>query len=660
VSEYNMSGSMLHCTIPLPKPQVGPLHPFKNAKMHEKLLCYVQQRLMLGKNVRDTDLSRLVRVDKKVAGWLKLSREDKVRAQTQDREGKPVITQMNLPLAWVHLDDMMTYYAATFAPNRGMFYHTGKPGEVDEASQIVTKMNNDAIQSGAYREILLGLFSLLKYNKGGFWCNWSSESGPTLVQTAQGQEPQVQMEIRWSGNKMTAVDNYNFLYDASVPLHKLHTDGEFAAHVDLRSYYWLQSRAGAGIYYNLEEYLKNPASQIGTNMSYYRNPPQQAQFDTNDNTGVDNSGTDWVSILSESSGYVKANGYEVVTCYIRINPTEFGLVTGKADVKAVRNRYEVWRISILNDECIIGADYMNNIHGYLPCFVGTMNDDVMGAAQRSAAEILTPLQDFASFLVNTHVAGARKNLYGTTFFDPTMVDLDQVPQGEVAARVKIKPAAYGKDIRTYIYQMEASQDTSQTLQDLSGIMSLVDQFFPTQSLPSQIANIDRAVDSQVAAVQQGANRRQQKAARLLDDSVFRNVRFAMYYNIIQYAADQEKVVDAFTGQTVTIDLQSLRNSNLPYIIGQGLKAIDRMAAAGMLQNIIFALIQAPQAAQGLDLLGLIDYWTSMIDIDIDMKQFRLQPTGQTNPDGTPEVADSAGNPIAPATNPAAVTTPIRG
>jgi hypothetical protein len=45
-------------------------------------------------------------------------------------------------------------------------------------------------------------------------------------------------------------------------------------------------------------------------------------------------------------------------------------------------------------------------------------------------------------------------------------------------------------------------------------MGLVNQFFPTQSLPSQIASIDRAVDSQVAAVQQGANRRQQKAARL--------------------------------------------------------------------------------------------------------------------------------------------------
>jgi hypothetical protein len=408
-------------------------------------------------------------------------------------------------------------------------------------------------------------------------------------------------------------------------------------------------------FYNCEDALEEDST--GVTMSYYRNPPQEAQFNTNGNAGVD-GGTNWVSVLSETAGYIKANGYELTTIYIRINPTKYALVP-KSQV--TRNRYEVWRFTVLNDSTIIDATYMNNIHGYLPCFMGTMNDDIMGAAQKSVAEILTPLQDFASFLVNTHVAGARSNLYGTTFYDPTMVDFDSVPKGEVAARVKVRPAAYGRDIRTYIFRQDASQDTNKTLQDLDSVMNLINQFFPTQSLPSQIASIDRAVDSQVAAVQQGANRRQQKSARLLDDAIFRNVRFAMYYNIIQYAADQETLVDAFSGKTIQLDITGLRQSNLPFIIGQGLKSIDRMAAAQWLQQIIFALIQAPAAAQGLDLLGLIDYWTSMIDIDIDMKKFRLQPAGPPNPDGTVPTVNSDGTPtITPATAPSAVTSPIHG
>lgn len=643
-----------HSKVPLPKPNVGGGHPFKNEANHERLLHYIQQRLWYGKEERDTNLARFVRMDKKMAGWLRLSREDKIREQQQDDEGDPLVTKMNLPLAWVHIDDIMTYFAQTFAPNRGMFYHTATPDDTAQAAQIVVKMNNDAIQSGAYREILQGLFALLKYNQGGYLVNWTREEGPVLVQTEVGGEPQVDMQTRWQGNKMVALDNYNVFKDPSVPLHRLHVDGEFVAHADLRSHYWLQARAAAGFFYNVEDIL-NGDEETST-LTYYKHPPQEAQFNSEDATG-----TDWVSILSESSGYIKASGYELVTIYLRINPTEFGLIPGGKGVRNARNRYEVWRFTLLNDKTIIEATHMNNIHGYLPCFMGTMNDDVMGQAQRSVGEILTPLQDFASFLVNTHVAASRARLYGTTVYDPSMIDLDKIPKGEVAARVKVKPTAYGKDIRAFVWQLNSDMDTERTLADLEAVMGLVNQFFPTQSLPSQIASIDRAVDSQVAAVQQGANRRQQKAARLLDDTIFRNVRFAMYYNIIQYAAENEEVTDVFTGKTVNLDIASLRQSNLPFIIGQGLKAIDRMAAAGMLQNLIFALIQAPQAAQGLDVLGLIDYWTSMIDIDIDMKQFRLQPTGETTPGGNDIAATAEGEAtIVPATNPTGITEPIYG
>jgi hypothetical protein len=115
--------------------------------------------------------------------------------------------------------------------------------------------------------------------------------GPTLVQKEDGKPPEVDMQIRWQGNRVEAVDNYNFLYDPSVPLHRLHIDGEFVARVDLRSHYWLQSKAAAGQFYNCDEALEDDST--GVTMSYYRNPPQEAQFNTTGNAGVD-GGTNWV------------------------------------------------------------------------------------------------------------------------------------------------------------------------------------------------------------------------------------------------------------------------------------------------------------------------------------------------------------------------------
>lgn len=648
-------GTMTYCKVPLATPTVHAQHPFKSEENHEKLLQYLRARLILGKQARDSELKRLVRIDKNVSGWMKLSDEDKKRDAKKEQDGTPIATAMSLPLSFVHLDDMMTYFAQTFAPNRGMFYHTGKPDETSEALQIVTLMNNHAVYAGYFREVLLSLFSLLKYNRGGFHTYWAKESGPKIAGT--GPEAKVENSLQWQGNRLEAIDLYNHLCDPMVHPTKLHTDGEFSGVAMLRSYYWLQQRAASGIYFNCERALKGQAGV--SECKYFRSPPQEAQFQNNDSSG---SGTNWVNVLSMAPEYANYGGFEIVETYIRINPTEFGLVEAKD--RRNRNRYEIWRVSLLNDEWIIGADYMNNMHNYIPHFMGLLNDDLMGVAQKSVAEILQPLQDFASFLMNIHVAGSRSAIWGTTFYDKSVIDLSQIPQGEVAANVPIKAAGQGKDIRNAIFKHNAELDTRQTMSDLESLMGIINQFFPTQSLPSQIASIDRAVSSQVAAVQQGTNRRQQKAAKLLDDTVFRNVRFALYYNIIQYQPDEQDVVDFFTGKATKIDLAKLRNTDLPFIIGQGLKALDRQAAADALQQIIFALIQAPAAAQEIDLLGLIDYWTSMIDIDMDMKAFYRQAVAQgpgagIGDNGGPPLEDGAA-PIVPATNPQNVTSPIYG
>lgn len=641
---------MNHATLKLPKPTVGVKHPFNNPQNHDKLLMYLKARLRQGAERRDAELDRLVRIDKNVAGWMKLSEEDRKRLHKKDETGLPQATLINLPLSFVHLDDMMTYFAQTFSPTRGMFYHTGKPEEVGSAAQIVTIMNNHAIYAGYYRELLQGVYSLLKYNTGGFQVYWSQDQGPDLAIDADGKKSLV-TKLRWQGNRMESIDKYNFLYDPHVHPTKIHCDGEFAATIKMKSYFWLQNAAANGAYYNCEDALTGATDSAIT--KYYRNPPQEAMMDQDQSTG--GTRTDWRSILGGYRSGSMQGGFELAEIHIKLDPTDFGLVGGTAAQQNARSRYEMWRFTVLNDKYIIDATYMNNVHGYLPFFLGVLNDDLMGTSQKSNAEILQPLQDFASFLLNTHILGNRKNLWGHTYYDPSMFDLKSIPEGEVAARVPMKPEAQGRDIRTGLSTPSNAIDTKQTMGDLSGVIDIINQFFPTQSLPSQIANIDRAVDSQVAAVQQGANRRQQKSARLLDDSVFRNVRYAMYYNLIQYQPDGEDIQDFYSGKQVTIDLGALKNTDLPFIIGQGLKAIDRQAAAHALQQIIFALIQAPQAAQRIDLLGLMDYWTSMIDIDLDMTKFELAPPAAPAVPGQPAAGGAA---ITPVTSPQAVTAPI--
>jgi hypothetical protein len=86
---YSGIETMEHSKVPLPKPTVPPGHPFRNKAVHDALLRYLQQRLLYGKDVRDTDLPRLVRTDKKISGWVKLSQEDRIRQQVAGQGRRP-------------------------------------------------------------------------------------------------------------------------------------------------------------------------------------------------------------------------------------------------------------------------------------------------------------------------------------------------------------------------------------------------------------------------------------------------------------------------------------------------------------------------------------------------------------------------------------------
>lgn len=645
-----------HATIATSEPTVHKGHPFNSADMHQKLLTYLQSRLLAGKGLRDANLGRYAQIDRDVAGWMRLSDEDKDRQVESQRTGIPMATQINLPLNFIHLDDMMTYYAEVFAPNRGMFYHLGKPDEATPATQIVTLMNNHAIYAGMFRQTLAMLFNIMKYNLGGGYIRWSEDYGPKIQVDGQGKV-QVNDAKIWSGNRLDALDMYNSFWDPTVNPVDVHREGEWAARAMLRSHYWLAQRASRGTYYNCDEALESD-SGFGAQCAYYRSPPEESRLEADESTGATRK-TNWVSVLSEAPSYFAGSGFELVEIFIRINPNDFHLVSSRPKQ---RNRYEVWRFTILNDKFIIETTHMTNAHGQIPFYFGLANDDIMGPAAKSPAEIIQPLQNFASHLLNVHVLANRKKLWGITWYDPTVCDYKKIPDGEVAAQVAIEASGYGKPIKDAIYHDQNTLETKQTMSDLGDVMAIVDQFFPTQALPSQIASIDRAIDAQVAAVQQGSNRRQHKTAKLLDDSLFRPARGCMFYNILQFQEDGTVVSD-FTGnsKTMTVNLEAIRATDLPFIIGQGLAAIDRMMIVTKMQQVIFALLQSQQA-QEVDILAMIDFWTNMMDVNINFQQFRRQlPANPETGAGIPSPASTeAGAPpgVTPVVPPQDFTAPM--
>src|SRR3546814_17386478 len=96
-------------------------------------------------------------------------------------------------------------------------------------------------------------------------------------------------------------------------------------------------------------------------------------------------GEDWLSSLGNAFT-MEEGDYELVDITIRINPNDFGLIEGDAQQRAQRNRYEVWRFTVLNDERIIGVQDHINAHSHIPFYFGNINADTSAEHSKSPVE----------------------------------------------------------------------------------------------------------------------------------------------------------------------------------------------------------------------------------------------------------------------------------
>src|SRR5690606_23380165 len=127
----------------------------------------------------------------------------------------------------------------------------------------------------------------------------------------------------------------------------------------------------------------------------------------------------------------------------------------------------------------------------LPIYLSYLNLDDMLGANRSIAELLAGFQTFSSFLLNAHVQGARSSIWGLKGYDPDMFDIGDLENSEgVAGYLASKQP--GRDVRTGLTELKGTFDGSKTMEQVGGIMQLMQSLFPAQALPSQVAGLDRA------------------------------------------------------------------------------------------------------------------------------------------------------------------------
>jgi hypothetical protein len=588
-------------------PAVSAAHPVNNRKSADKLTEFIKRKLDYAKIYHDAQIDRFTNIDKDFNAYFELDKDDLQRFQKRMQGKKLQPTKTVLPFTAAHIEDFVTYAMSIIAPDTGMFEAIAERTKQDVAKGFALDLNRSATVFQYYPEYVQFFTNAMKYDLAWMGVDWEELRGNKVGSTASGQL-QVDEDTKiWSGNMLTCYDVYNFLADPAVPPHQLPVRGEFFAIPTIVREFQLRQMEEAGLIHGVDRLFSKEYGHAQFQQEYYKPRPRLQGVHI---TGGQADANDWISILSMGTSQEAKLGIELVTIHIWVKPKDFNL--------SLSEKMEIWRIRMANSKEIMSAERMNNAHGLLPVVAAKPNYSNLEHQAQSYTEMLIPLQVFGNFLLNLHIQASRKKLYGVVVYKQNILPLDSLGD-EVVGYIPCDTSGLQEDLRTAFVSITDAPETGSTMGDLANVLDLMQKLLPTDIL-RQITDLQRATQYQAAETKAAGHRKQYKILRVIDAQAFGLLRIMLMYNTFQFREAIE-IIDS-EGNTVKLNPDEYRNSNLEFAVSDGLKGIDRMSLIETMKEIVTVIIQSQQAIQEIDVVALFSYMTSLAGDKTDLAQFK--------------------------------------
>src|SRR5258708_565500 len=140
------------------------------------------------------------------------------------------LQNMQVPLMEESVENTVGFLTNVFSADYPMFKFASDPANEDLALMWNSLIGEDQIHYGWAGEFNKSFRMAEKYNFAPIEVDWCKEILYKPVNDATGIALQ---QVIWEGNKIKCLDPYNIIYDARVPIHKCHEDGEFIGYIDL-------------------------------------------------------------------------------------------------------------------------------------------------------------------------------------------------------------------------------------------------------------------------------------------------------------------------------------------------------------------------------------------------------------------------------------------
>lgn len=590
-----------------------------NSQLHNDIRDAVLSR----RDYSHDEMSRFHRrwrqAEEQALAYLPKTEEDQKRDEKREEEGKPQYTTLEVPYSYALLMTAHTYYSSVFLSRTPIFQFTGRHGETQNQTMGVEALIDYQMHVGRnIVPIYVWLYDVPKYGLGVIGCYWDEEEEAIseLVEKPKfykgipipGTKKKVKQTRRvkgFQGNKLFNVRPFDWRPDPRVSI-KRFQEGEFCGRRTDVGWNTILAGQETGKYFNVEALKKKRAKTVA---SENREEGSEAMEEP------DTHGRAWVG----SIGRDDLNTIELEEMVIELSPKEWGL--------GEKTFPEKWAFTIANDEVLMEARPLGYNHNKFPFEAIEYDPDTYQLSSRGMMDTTRELNDAMTWLFNQHFYNVRRVLNDQFVFDPSRIVMKDMMSNEPGKLIRMKPAAYGQDIRQMIQQFPVQDITRAHIEDAQIVGEIMQRVSGiTDNIMGQVNEGGRKTATEVRSTNTSSLNRLKNDAEFFSAMGFEPLGQMMVQNTQQFY-DQDALFK-IAGSTIRGEEDFMQvtaqeiNGFYDVVPVDGTLPVDRFAMSNLFKEMISDMMSLG-LGQEFDIARMYEHAMSLAGIR-NTDQFRIE------------------------------------
>jgi len=442
-----------------------------NSELHRKILEALRNRVKRSSAATSRKTSDYTKDEERFRAYIPETEADRLRRADREK-GKPKYTTLEVPYSYAMLMSYHTYLCSVFLSRSPLMQFQGRHGQTDQQIQAVEAIMDYQVLAGEHlAPYFIWLLDKAKYGVGIIGNYWDEEftqvseiveEDVTYLGYPTGEKQKVKRTRRipaYEGNKVFNVRPQDFIFDSRVSLLNFQR-GEFCGNYSDLSWNTIMQRKEHGQYYNIEKLrakMKRRGSSNKSDSMFGRDEGSDQMTLPDAITG------DQAEAVDDS--FMTPGFTEVIELQVRLIPKDWNLGSSTYP--------EIWHFTVADGDLIIESAPAPNFHGKFSYNIIEYEMEGYALHKRSMMEILDPLQNAMTWLLNTHFYNVRHILNGQFVVDPSRLTMKDFKSEDGGRLIRAKPAAFGTDLRTAFEQLQTVDVTQNHLRDMNIVGELM-------------------------------------------------------------------------------------------------------------------------------------------------------------------------------------------